>query len=150
MRFPSTFLSNAESKAISNLFDGKPKLELLFEAKKHDFGSKAFHAACDNKGPTLTVAKSKKNCIFGWFTTVEWTSSGKWARNESDSTTWVFKVESPDKVPKYLMKETRYGFFHRSDHGPSINPIMITDRANQGENCSTYYGAGSLIPPAGM
>jgi hypothetical protein len=52
-------LSNAEFKGIFNLLDGKPKLELMYEAKEHDFRGKAFHTACDNKGPTLTVAKSK-------------------------------------------------------------------------------------------
>ena len=135
LQFPSTFLSYAEFKAIYNLFDGMPKLELLFEAKKHDFRSRAFHAACDNKGPTLIVAKSKKGCIFGWFTTVEWKSSGDWVANESDSTTWVFKVESPDKVPKYVMKETGSGFLHSSYYGPSIYPLNIRDRANEGEKC---------------
>ena len=39
LQFPSTFLSYAELKAIYKLFDGKPKLEMLFEAKKHDFGA---------------------------------------------------------------------------------------------------------------
>ena len=145
-------MSSTEFNAISNLFDDKPKLELLFEAKKHNFRSEAFHAACDNKGPTLIVAKSKKvpRCIFGWFTTVEWKSIGRWADNKSDSTTWVFKVESPNKVPKYVMKETTKGFLHERDYGPSIYPLIIKDRANQGENCISQLGTKDLIPPAGM
>ena len=88
-------MSNAEFKGIYNLFDGKPKLELMYEAKEHDFRGKAFHEACNNKGPTLTIAKSNKECIFGLYTTVEWTSSNGWTENKADSTTWLFKVESP-------------------------------------------------------
>ena len=97
----------------------------------------------------MTVAKSKKGCIFGWFTTVEGKSSGNWVANESDSTTWVFKVESPDKVPKYVMKETGSGFFHLSGYGPCIYPLNIKDRANEGENCFGH-DTEELIPPAGM
>ena len=124
----STFLSKAEFKAIYNLFDGKPKLELLFEGKKHNFRAAASHAACDNKGPTLIVAKTKEGCISGWFTTVDWKSSGSWVK--SGSNTWLFKVESPDNVPKYMMKTDSQGLLHRSDYLPSVYPLMFRDRAN--------------------
>ena len=74
-------MSDAEFKAIRNLFEGKANFELLHEAKEHEFGAKAFHTNCDNKGPTLVVAKSEHESIFGWFTTIEWKSGDGWVRN---------------------------------------------------------------------
>ena len=144
-------MSNAAHKAIYALFDGKPKLELLYEAKEHDFSGPAFHSACDNKGPTLIVAKSKKECIFGWFTTIEWKSSGGWKKNDSGATTWLFKVESPNSVPKFIMKDDHYyGLYDSNSYLPSIEPLILENRGNQGEPCSAGNGSSGLIMPEGM
>ena len=46
---------------------------LLFRASRDGFTASAFHSACDNKGPTITVVKSGGN-IFGGFAENAWTS----------------------------------------------------------------------------
>ena len=50
---------------------------LLFRASRDGFAATAFHSKCDNKGPTVTIVKSRGYNIFGGFTEVSWTNSGK-------------------------------------------------------------------------
>ena len=51
----------------------KGEWRLLFRASRDGFAASAFHSKCDNKGPTITVVKSRGN-IFGGFTEKAWTS----------------------------------------------------------------------------
>ena len=53
--------------------DLKGEWRLLFRASRDGFAAEAFHAKCDNKGPTVTIAKSGEY-IFGGFTEASWTS----------------------------------------------------------------------------
>ena len=46
---------------------------LLFRASRDGFAASVFHSKCDNKGPTVTVVKSRGN-IFGGFTEEPWTN----------------------------------------------------------------------------
>ncbi|KAF9161896.1 hypothetical protein DFQ26_004043 [Actinomortierella ambigua] len=46
-----------------------PVLEKLFQASKNGFSASAFHAACDNKGATLTVAKTSNGHVLGGMNT---------------------------------------------------------------------------------
>jgi hypothetical protein len=44
-------------------------LELLYKGSRDGFNASSFHAKCDHKGATLTVAKSKKyKRVFGGYT----------------------------------------------------------------------------------
>ena len=52
------------------------KWHLLFRASRDSFKALAFHAKCDNKGPTVTILKSGNN-VFGGFTRNSWKSTGK-------------------------------------------------------------------------
>ena len=44
---------------------------LLYRASRDGWDSSSFHSICDNKGPTLTVARSEDN-IFGGYTEKSW------------------------------------------------------------------------------
>ena len=46
---------------------------LLFRASRDGYAASVFHSKCDNKGPTVTVVKSRGN-IFGGFTEEPWTN----------------------------------------------------------------------------
>ena len=46
---------------------------LLFRASRDGYAASVFHSKCDNKGPTVTVVKSRGN-IFGGFTEESWTN----------------------------------------------------------------------------
>ena len=60
------------SAVISWLPSGS-SFSLLFRASTDGNSSQSFHSYCDNKGPTLVVAKSE-TCIGGAFTSQSWTS----------------------------------------------------------------------------
>ena len=45
--------------------------QLCFRASDHQYSSSAFHAACDNKGPTVTLVKVGEN-VFGGYTDKSW------------------------------------------------------------------------------
>ena len=49
------------------------KLTLLYRATENSFETSAFHEKCDNKGPTLTIARCQENgTVFGGFTSISW------------------------------------------------------------------------------
>jgi hypothetical protein len=37
-----------------------------------------FHQLCDNKGPLLSVYKSRKDILCGGFSSIDWKNSGDW------------------------------------------------------------------------
>ena len=48
------------------------KWQLCFRASQHnDYSSRALHAACDNKGPTVTLVQVGEN-VFGGYTDKSW------------------------------------------------------------------------------
>jgi hypothetical protein len=53
-----------------------PQIELLFRASRDGYGADNFHRCCDNKGPTLTIAKSRRGFVFGGYADRPWTSNG--------------------------------------------------------------------------
>ena len=71
----SVILMNKEHRSTLKAWlpplDGK--WTLLFRASQDGFTAQAFHARCDNKGPTVTIVKSGNN-IFGGFTENSWNS----------------------------------------------------------------------------
>ena len=50
--------------------------ELIYKMSENGSSPKIFHKLCDNKGPTLTIIKTKGNKIFGGFNSLRWTSDG--------------------------------------------------------------------------
>jgi len=49
------------------------ELNLIYRASEDSFEASAFHEKCDDKGPTLTIARCKENgTVFGGFTTISW------------------------------------------------------------------------------
>ena len=50
--------------------------ELLYRGTRDGFASTQFHKLCDNKGPTVTLAKSNFGQVFGGYASVSWQSFG--------------------------------------------------------------------------
>jgi len=59
-------------------WSGYKKIELIYRGTRDGDLSKNFHEKCDNQGPTITLIKNEKGNIFGGFSSVSWTSLGKW------------------------------------------------------------------------
>jgi TLD len=68
----------------------KSKIELIYRASRDGWTTRHFHEYCDNKGPTVTLFKTKGGKVCGGYTCVEWRSSEDfWCK---DSTARVFSV----------------------------------------------------------
>ena len=81
MLFDSLLLTHKEKSLLFDVIASKvkpnPKCQLLFRASKDGFGAKDFHAKCDDKGSTVTIALSKKyGHVFGGYTAQSWKGEG--------------------------------------------------------------------------
>ena len=70
----SGILTNEEHRSkLNGWLPPYDKWHLLFRGSRDGFTAQAFHAKCDDKGPTVTIVKSGNN-IFGGFTEKSWNS----------------------------------------------------------------------------
>ena len=69
------------------------KFTMLYKWSSHGWDPKTLHNKCDNRGPTLTVMKSKVNKIFGGFAFESWQShkNGEW---KNDSNVFIFSLDT--------------------------------------------------------
>ena len=68
---------------------------LLFRASRDGNTPQAFHQRCDNRGPTVVVAKSQGGHLFGGFTEVPWDSSNQWKFSYQS---FLFRLSGPGGV----------------------------------------------------
>lgn len=80
--------------AVTSWLPFGSSFSVLFRASTDGNFSESFHSYCDNKGPTLVVAKSER-CIVGGFTSRSWTSpeSGQF---KADRHAFLFTLVAPD------------------------------------------------------
>ena len=78
---------------------------------------------CDNKGPTLTIIRSKKNHLYGGYTPLPWDRSNT---NKAHMDMFIFTLSNPYNIPptKYSIKQDPYCGIHC---GASYGPIFGTD-----------------------
>ena len=93
-------LTSKEILKLNEFMDDKYdkyKWKLLFRASEHNFRSSKFHEYCDNKGPTVTIVKSKEyENIFGAFTQQKWHSNNKFSE---DANAFVFLLRRVANAP---------------------------------------------------
>lgn len=84
---------------ISWLPYGVSEFSLLFRASTDGYSSASFHDYCDNKGPTIVVAKGERY-IVGGFTTHSWTSpQNVLCKYDKDAFLFILVDESaPQKI----------------------------------------------------
>lgn len=118
-------------------------LGLLYRGSRDGFNAAAFHQACDNQGPTLTLIRARDGgFVFGAYLDVPWTSDNVWL-NKGEANPWVFSLRNPkgvqpllmvpnDKDPQYLVyRSAGYGpWFSGSGHGFGVNNAMTTANGN--------------------
>jgi len=99
------------------------KPELLYRASRDGWAKSAFHSKSDNKGATLTIAKTSKGYVFGGYSDVPWTShnDGDWKSSEE---AFLFSLRchaglAPTKL-KLKPDRNKYAVYHRSDYGPTF------------------------------
>lgn len=105
-------------------------VEKLYNAKENNGSAQSFHSCCDGKGPTLTLVKTDKNCVFGGYTEKDW---GVVQQKKMDPKSFVFNLNSKKKYQAskgngiYLYKD--YGpYFHGNND--SICFVLSNDCTN--------------------
>ena len=89
---------------------------LLFRATRDGFNSAVFHRLCDNKGPTISVARVENGPLVGGYTKISWSSSGGY---RSDITAFVFSNLHNDQFTKFAVKfnAANRAVYHGSHYG---------------------------------
>ena len=78
-----------------------------------------FHNKCNNKGPTISLFKNENGYIFGWYESIDWTSSNSY-RSAPDN--FIFTLTnmyniSPTKFPN---SNTSLSIYDHSSYGPTF------------------------------
>jgi hypothetical protein len=66
-------------------------LTLLFSGSTHGWERSKFHELCDEKGPTITVMKSKAGRVFGGFAMQSWDS--KTGGFKADEKAFIYSID---------------------------------------------------------
>jgi TLD len=90
-----------------------PKLTLVYRGTRDTFKAARFHELTDNKGPTISIIKSKCGKVFGGYTSAPWTSVRGYKKDEKAflfSLTSKIKYRAKDPMqnkvghtPEYLI-----------------------------------------------
>ncbi|KAH3743062.1 hypothetical protein Pelo_15532 [Pelomyxa schiedti] len=67
----------------------------IFRASVNGFESTQFHAICDNRGPTLVIARTPSGHVFGGFTRANWASVACGYVADSSGSTFLFSAKRP-------------------------------------------------------
>jgi len=90
----------------------KINFELIFTMNKNGSNSNDFHKYCDNKGPTLTLIKTKKNQIFGGFTPLNWNKGNCDVIKDPSNQTFIFSLDLFKKFD--MIDKEKVGIYHYS------------------------------------
>ena len=63
---------------IQEALGQKVHAKLLLRGSRDGMTHAVFHQLCDNKGPLLSVIKSRKDILCGLFSSVDWKNTGGW------------------------------------------------------------------------
>jgi hypothetical protein len=87
-------------------------LTLLFSGSTHGWKPSKFHELCDEKGPTITVMKSKAGRVFGGFAMQSWDSK---TGRKADEKAFIYSI---DRQQIYRVIHAQYALYCRSGYGP--------------------------------
>jgi hypothetical protein len=87
-------------------------LTLLFRGTTHGWSPSKFHELCDDKGPTITIFKSKAARVFGGFTQQSWSSHFTFKKDEK---AFIFSM---DRKQIYRVVQAQNAIYCSSSHGP--------------------------------
>jgi len=119
--FPKSSLAKANDFMLLKKWLDKEyrtrKWKLVFKGTKDGMTASAFHEKANNKGPTITIIRSKAGKIFGGFMPDAWTSRGGYINTKNS---WIFSLTAKGK---YEMNDpstyAQYGGYDNSGYGPT-------------------------------
>ena len=116
------------------------KYEMIYKMSEHGSTAKVFHKYCDNKGPTLTIIKTKSNKIFGGFTRLDWKSldENNCCIKDENRSTFIFSMNLMKKYE--MMDNGRTAIYSNEKYGPTFGykAICLSDNLTKGKINSSY------------
>lgn len=100
--------------SVPNFNQQTTKFKLLYRASRDGWNVYDYHLRCDNKGPTVTLVKSKAGKVCGGYTSLNWTSIA-YSSEQKDLTAYLFSV---DHQMLYHNNGYQYTVLSRKDLGP--------------------------------
>ena len=98
--------------------------KLLLRGSRDGMSSSVFHSLCDNKGPLLTLIKTRKDILCGGFSSIDWKNSGDFT---SDKKCFIFSL----KLRKvYKRKNDNYNLYMLQNWGPYFGNNALALNAN--------------------
>ena len=131
------------------------RFELLFRMSFDGDTVEAFHSKCDGKGPTVTLIRSKNDCVFGGYAGSSWESPlsmfGKWV---DDRSCFLFSVVNPfgdpiTKMPNVGNDNADSGMYQCCDFGPTFGVGGFTLWQEDDETYSDMKPDGTYGDPLG-
>lgn len=146
-----TLLAPAHKHKITEWLPNK-KFTLMYKATVDGFSADAFHAKCDDKGPTLAVIQSKEGHLFGGYTAQSWGGNGF----KTDQTTFLYTLTNPHSIPptKYVLKplEANHAImcynFYTVVYGGGVHALQVCSLSNEVNNSWVNF-PGSFIDSTG-
>ncbi|CAF3340288.1 unnamed protein product [Rotaria socialis] len=126
-------LLTVEQQQKLNEFYGKDdaQWQLIYKAKRDGFAGKDFHRQCDDKGPTMTIIKSKSGgYLFGGYTVPPWSSDNG---RRTDSTAFLFTLTNPrgQAMTKFNIGQhlsatnKKFSAYHYNHGGPIFGGVTL-------------------------
>jgi len=120
--------------------------ETQYVASKDGDSSGQFHSACDNKGPTVVIVKTKTGAVFGGYTDVNWGGSAAYV---SSSTSFLFRIRPA--MTHHTVKKEKVGnaVYRNSGYGPSFgggHDFYIASGALSNKNSYSNAGHSYTFP----
>jgi len=119
------------------------RFQLLYKASVDGYAASDFHRACDNKGPTLTLIRSKNGFVFGGYSVLPFDSTTNGYKNHSEG--FIFTLSNPHNIPptKYPRKQqSTFAIFSYSTYGPTFgngHDIYVANNSNQNSTSYTNF-----------
>jgi len=136
LRWDEARFLNQELKRVSKYMG-----QTLFIASEDGDTAPQFHAACDDKSPTVVIIETTTGNVFGGYTDVAWSSANSWA---SSSNTFLFRLRPI--MQHYDLKVGQEGraIYRHVNYGPTFgagHDIHIASSAL--ESTSSYTNGGN-------
>lgn len=147
--FSNGTLLQIEYQIKLNEFYGKAyqRWDLIYKGSRDGFDAQAFHAHCDNQGPTMTIIQTNNNYLFGGYTAVPWTSSqdGSYQKDTTASLSFLFTLTNPHDISptKYFIRSDRIqnAVYHKIDFGPTFgsgHDIYVANNCNSNSSSINF------------